>query len=122
MYTVYRTTCDHREHLKLFFRSLFHLLTVLNLVDKDLGGFKTRNKMFFDHQSSIPGNVPGNLAFPFLVDKASETTYIDIIAIGHRILHNAKKRLHRCSHVSLIHSGLFCDFVDYICFSHFVYF
>jgi hypothetical protein len=83
-----------RNIKKLFFRSLFHLLTVLNLVYKDLGRLETRDKVFFDNKSSIPRNVPGDLALALFVDKTAKASYIDVVAIRHGILHHAEKSLH----------------------------
>ena len=101
---------------------LFHLLTVFNLIYKDLRRFETGNKMLVNHQSSVPGDVTGNFLFALLVDEPAKATDINIVAVCHGILHHTKKSLHRCGHISLIHSGLFGDFVYYICFSHFVFF
>lgn len=99
---------------------MFHLLTVLDLVDKDLGRLEAWNEMLFNHQSSVSGNISRNLALAFLVDEAAEATDINVVTIRHGVLYNTKKSLHRCSHVSLIHAGLLSDLVYYICFSHFV--
>ena len=98
---------------------MFHLLTVLDLVDKDLGWLKARDKMLFNHQSSVSGNVPGNLTLAFLIDEAAKATDIYVVTIRHGVLYNTKESLHGCSHVSFIHSGLLRDLVYYICFSHF---
>ena len=122
MYTAYRTTYGNREHLKLFFGSLFDLLAVLNLVNKDLRRFETRYKMFLYHKGSVTRNVPCYLPLALFIDKTSETPYIYVVAVSHGIFYHAKERFNRRRHVSLVHPGLFSDFVDYICFSHFVYF
>src|SRR5690606_11689917 len=107
---------------KLFFRSLFYLLAVLNLVDEDLSGLETWNEMLFDHECGVARDVSGYFPLPFFVDKTSKAPYVNIITVSHGILDDTKKCLHRCGNVSLVHSGLFCDFVDYICFSHCAYF
>lgn len=123
MYATYRTTYDKQKHLKkLLFSSLFNLLTILDLVYKDLGRLKTGDKMFFNNQRSIPGNVPCNLPFPLFVYETAKATDIDVVAVRHGIFHHTEESLYGCRHVSLIHSSLFGDFVYYICFSHFVYF
>jgi hypothetical protein len=104
---------------KLFFCSLFNLLAVLDLVYEDLGWLKARDKMLLNHKSSVSGNIPGDLTFAFLVDEAAKPTDINVVTVRHGVLYNTKKSLHRCSHVSFIHSGLLRDLVYYICFSHF---
>ena len=57
-----------------------------------------------------------------IVDETAKAPDINVVAVCHGILHNAEKSLHRCGHISFIHSGLFSDFVYYICFSHFMIF
>lgn len=122
MYSAIARPAITADTLNLFFSSLFDFFAVLYLVNKDFGRFKTGYKMLVDYQGSIPRNVPGDFALALFIDKAPETANVYIVTIGHGILHHAKKRLNRCGHVSLVHAGLFCDFVDYICFSHFVIF
>jgi len=106
----------------LFIGSLFHLLTVFDLIYKDLGWFKTGNKVLINYQGSVPGDVSGNFLFALLIDETAKAPDINVVAVCHGILHHTKKRLHRCSHISLVDSGLFGDLVYYICFSHFVFF
>ena len=99
---------------------MFNLLTVLDLVDKNLGRLEAWNEMLLNHEGSVSGNISRNIALAFLVDEAAKATDINVVTIRHGVLHNTKKSLHRCSHVSLIHAGLLRDLVYYICFSHFV--
>jgi hypothetical protein len=73
---------------------LLDLFAVLDLVDKDLGWFKTWYKVFIDHQGCVPRNVPRDLTLAFLVDKASKAPDVYIVSIGHRIFYDAKKGLH----------------------------
>ncbi len=107
---------------KLFFRGLFYLLAVLNLVDEDLRGFETWDEMLIDYKCSITRDISCYFPLAFLVDKTSKAPYINVITVCHGILDHTKKCFHRCGNVCLVHSGLFCDFVDYICFSHCAYF
>ena len=74
-----RRICAH--HRKLFFSQLLYFFAVLDLVDKDLGRFKTGYKVFVNDKCRVPGDVPGNFLFPFLVDKATEPADIDVIAV-----------------------------------------
>ena len=112
-----------KQHLnRLFIGMLFHLLAVFNLIYEDLGRFKAWNKMLIYDQSGIPGNIPGDFLLAFLINETSEAADINIVAVSHGILYHAKKRLHGCGNISLIHTSLLGDLVYYICFSHFVYF
>ena len=74
--------------------------------------------MLIDHQSRISGDIPGDLLFPLLVDKAPKASDVNIVAIRHGVLHYAEKCFDRGCNISFIHSGLFRYFVDYICFGH----
>ena len=112
-----------KQHLnRLFIGMLFHLLAVFNLIYEDLGRFKAWNKMLIYDQSGIPGNIPGDFLLAFLINETSEAADINIVAVSHGILHHAKKSLDRCRNIRFVNSGLFSDFVYYICFSHFVFF
>ena len=115
-------TCGSRLLDGLFICSLFHLLAVLDLVYEDLGRLKAGNKMFVNHQSGIARDIAGDFLFAFLIDETAKAPDINIVAVCHGILHHTEKSLHRCSYISLVHPGLFGDFVYYICFSHFVFF
>ena len=99
---------------------MLNLLAVLDLTDEDLRRLEAGNKMLFNHKSRVSGDIARNLALAFFVDEASKATDINVVPVHHGVLYNTKKSLHRCSHVSLIHSGLLRDLVYYICFSHFV--
>ena len=84
-----------KQHLnRLFIGMLFHLLAVFNLIYKDLGRLKTGDEVFIDHQSSVPGDVPGNFLFAFLVDETTEAADINVVAVCHGILHDAEKSFH----------------------------
>lgn len=107
---------------ELFFGSLFDLLTVLDLVNEDLRRLKARDEVFLDDQGCVSGYVPRYFSLPLFIDETPKATNINVVAIRHRILHHTEKSFYRCGHVSLIYSGLFRDFVYYICFSHFLYF
>ena len=78
----------------LFFGQLLYFFAVLDLVYKDLGRLKTGDKMFFNHQSGVARDIAGDFPLALLVNKTSKSAYVDVMAICHRILHHAEKRLH----------------------------
>jgi hypothetical protein len=67
--------------VNLFFGKLLHFFTVLDLVDKDLCRLKAGDIVLIDNQGRITGNIPCYLLFPFFVNKAAETTDINVTAI-----------------------------------------
>ena len=108
--------------LRLLIGGLFNLLAVFDFIDKNLGRFEAGNKVLLDHKGGISGNIPCDFALALFIDEAAKATDIDIVAVRHGILHYTEKSFYRCGNVSFVHPGLLRDFVDYICFSHFVYF
>lgn len=103
---------------RLLFSHLFYLLTVFNLVDKDLSWFKARDEMFIDHQGSVPGDIPRNLFLSLLINETTETTYVNVVSVCHGAFHHSKKRFNRCSYISFIYSCFLCNLVYNICFGH----
>ena len=78
--------------------------------------------MLINYQGSVPRNVSRDFLFAFLVDKASETTDINIVPVGHGTLNYAKECLNGSCYISFVNSSLFCDFVNNVCFGHCVIF
>jgi hypothetical protein len=102
----------------LFLSKLFYFFAVLDLVDKNLSGLKAWNKVLIDNQGSIARNIAGNLLLSLLIDKASESTNVDVVSVRHRTLYHAEKCFYGCCYISLVNSGLFSDLVNNICFGH----
>ena len=65
----------------LFYFQLLNLVTVFDLIDKYFGRLKAGNKMLINYQGGIAGDIAGNLFLSLLVDKAAETTNVNVITI-----------------------------------------
>ena len=74
--------------------------------------------MFIDNQGRVARDISGYLFLSLLINKASKTPDVDVIAIRHGGFHNAEEGFHRCSNISFVNSGLFSDFVNDVCFRH----
>jgi hypothetical protein len=59
---------------------LLHLVTILDLIDKNLGGLEAWDIVFVDNDGRIAGDVACDLLLPLLVDETAEATDIDILA------------------------------------------
>ena len=105
-----------------FYFQLLYLFAILDLVNKDLGRLKARYEMLINDQCGVPRNVSRNFLFAFLVDKASETTDVDIVPVGHGTLDYAKECLNGSRYISFVNPSLFCDFVNNVCFGHCIIF
>ena len=102
----------------LFFRQLFYLVAVLDLVDKDLSGLKTGDIVLVNHNSRVTGDIAGNFFLSLFVDKASKSTDVDILSAGHRSFNNTEESFHRGGNIGLVNSGFFSDLVDNVCLGH----
>ena len=67
----------------LLFGELLYLIAVLDLINEDLGRLEAGDIMLIDHDGGVAGDIPGDLFLSFLVDEASESPDIDILAAGH---------------------------------------
>jgi hypothetical protein len=103
---------------RLLFGKLLYFIAILDLIDEDLGRLETGDKVLIDHDGSVTRDIPGNLLLSFLVDKASKSTDIDILAAGHRGFYNAEERLYRGRNIGLVNSGLFSDLSNNVCLGH----
>jgi hypothetical protein len=106
----------------LLFGKLLYFIAILDLIDKDLGRLETGDIVLIDHDGRVTGDIPGDLFLSFLVDEASKSPDIDILAAGHRGLDNTKECLYGSRNVSLVNSGLFSDLSDNVCLGHGVLF
>lgn len=107
---------------RLLFGKLLYFIAILDLIDKDLGRLEAGDIMLIDHDGRVAGDIPGDLFLSFLVDEASESPDIDILAAGHRGLDNTKECLYGSRNVGLVNSGLFSDLGDNVCLGHGVLF
>ena len=106
----------------LLYRKLLHLVAVLNLVYKDLGRLKTGYEVLVDDQRRIARNIAGYFLFPLLVNEATKAPDVDVVSVRHRRLYNAEESFNGCRYIRFVHSGLFSDFVNNVCFRHSVLF
>lgn len=97
---------------------MFHLITVLDLVDEDLGGLETGYIVFVDNDRCVAGDVACDLLLPLLIDEAAKAPDVDILAARHILFHDRKECFDRRRHVSFVDSSLFCYLVNYICLRH----
>ena len=97
---------------------MLHFITVLDLVDKDLGGFEAGDVVFVDDDGSITRYVPGNLLLSLLINEASEAADVNVLTSRHVLLHNGKKSLNGRGNISFVNTCLFCDLINDICLGH----
>ena len=82
---------------------------------------KVRNRQgtWVSPKLSIPGL---DFLFSLFVNETSEATDVDVLTACHVLLDHTEESLNRSSHVCLVYTSLFRNFVDYVCFGHVVYF
>jgi len=80
----------------LLLSQLLYFIAVLNLVDKDLGRFKTRDVMLVNYDCCIAGNISRYFFLSFLIDETSEPTNVDVLATRHRRFYNTKECFYGC--------------------------
>lgn len=97
---------------------LFHLVAVLDLVDKNLRRLEARDKMLVDHDGSVTRNIPRNFLLPLLVNEAAKSTDVDVLSTCHVLFDNGKECLNRSRHIGLIDPGFFSNLVDDVCLGH----
>jgi hypothetical protein len=102
----------------LLFGKLFYLITVLDLIDEDLGGFETGDIVFINYDGSVARDIAGNFLLSFLVDKASKATDIDILSAGHRGFDDTEECFYGRRNIGFVNSGFFSDLGDYVCLGH----
>jgi len=74
--------------------------------------------MLINHDGRIARNISGDFFLSFLIDKATETSNINIMAVGHVGLNNIEEGLDGSGHIGLVDSCFLRDLVDYVCFGH----
>lgn len=91
---------------------LLHLFAALDLIHKNLGGFKAGDVVLIYNNGRVARNISGNLLFSLLVDKTSEAAHINIVAVTHIALYYTEKCFNRCGNIALVYSGLVCNLID----------
>ena len=102
----------------LLFGKLLYLIAVLDLIDEDLGRLEAGDKVLINHNGGVTRDIPGNFLLSFLVDEASKSTDVDILAAGHGRFYNAEEGLYRSRNVGLVNSSFFSDLSDNVCLGH----
>lgn len=59
---------------------LLHLVTILDLIDKNLRGLEAWDIVFVNNDRSIAGNVTSDLLLPLLINKTAEAADINVLA------------------------------------------
>ena len=103
---------------QLLFGKLFYLVAVLDLVDENLGGLEAGDIVLIDHDCGVARDISGDFLLPLLIDKATESPDVDILAARHRRFDNAEERLYGGGHIGLVNSCLFSDLGDNVCLGH----
>jgi len=103
---------------RLLFGKLLYFIAILDLIDKDLGGLEAGDIMLIDHDGRVAGDIPGDFLLSFLVDEASKSTDVDILAARHRRLYNAEKSFYGCGYIGLVNAGFFSDLSNNVCLGH----
>ena len=102
----------------LLFGELFYFITVLNLVNKDLGRLETGDIVLINHNGCVSRDIAGDLLLSLFVNKASKSTDVDILPAGHRGFYDTEEGFHRSGNIGLVNSGFFSDLVDNVCLGH----
>lgn len=99
-------------------RQQFHLFAILDLVHENFSGLESRDIMLINNNSGVARDVSGYLFLSFLINEASETADIDVLATCHVVFNHTQEGFYGSIHICFVHTGFFCDFVNNICFSH----
>lgn len=74
--------------------------------------------MLVDDNRRVFRDVASDFLRAFFVYEATEATYVDIVALGHRVFYNFKEGFYGSRNVSFLNASLVGNFGDYFCFSH----
>lgn len=74
--------------------------------------------MLVNNNSRVAGDITGNFFLSLLINKASESANVDVVATSHVCLYDVKECFNRSRNICLIDSCFFCDLIDYVCFGH----
>jgi hypothetical protein len=102
----------------LFFRHLFYLVAVLDLVHKNLGWLETGYVVLVNNNGRIARDVAGDFFLSLFIDKAAEPSHIDIVTSGHIALYYIKECFYRGRNICFIDTCFVCNLVDDVGFSH----
>ena len=67
---------------------MLYLVAVLDFVNEDFGWFKAGDVMLINNDGRISGDVARDFLFTFFIDKTSEATHINIMAVAHTDFNN----------------------------------
>jgi hypothetical protein len=102
----------------ILFSKLLHLLAVLDLVYKNLGGLEAGDVMLLDNDGCIAGNIAGDFFLSLFIDETSKTSYINVLAASHGGFDDAKKSFYRSGNIGFVNAGFVSNLVDNVCFGH----
>ena len=74
--------------------------------------------MLINDNSGVAGNITGDFFLSLLINETTETSNINIMAIGHVSFNNIEEGFDRSGYVGLIDSCFFGYLINYICFGH----
>ena len=97
---------------------MLHLIAVLDLVDKDFGGFEAGYVMLIDDDGGIARNIPCNFLLSLFVDETSETPDINVMTVAHVTLNNRKEGFNGVRYICFVDACIDTDLVDDVCFGH----
>ena len=75
--------------------------------------------MFWNNNCSIFRNITSCFLSSFLYYEATKSTKVNILIFRQRIFYCVHKRFNSCQYCYFVNSGVLCNFVYNICFSHF---
>ena len=94
----------------------------LDFLHEGLGRLEGGNIVLGDDERRILGDIACGLLCTTLEDETAEATEIDILAIGHILLHCGHKGLNRVEHDEFVNTRLLGNGIDDVCFGHLVLF
>ena len=74
--------------------------------------------MLVDDERRIFRDVTGYFASTLLVYERAETTYINIMALSHRVLHYFEEGFYGRQHIGFLDAGFLRNFGNYLSFGH----
>lgn len=76
---------EEKEGLSL--SCFLNFLTVFNFADEGFRGLEAWDKVLVDDDRRIFRDVTSHFLCPLLVYEAAKAAYVDVVAVGHRILY-----------------------------------
>jgi hypothetical protein len=105
-----------QKHLLL--SELFHLIAVLDFIDKYLGRLEAWDKVFIDDDCGIARDITRNFFLSLFIDKAAKSANINIMTARHGVLYDGEEGFNRRSDIGFVNARLVCNLVDNVCFRH----